>query len=65
MWGEYVIDFSVTEVEVDELQRCNLVLVCSNCADPLWEVRSDQGVLEIYGHAILIYCAAQRWYVGG
>jgi hypothetical protein len=65
MWGEHVIDFSVAEVEVVEIQRCNLVLVCVNCADPLWEVRSDQGVLEISGHAISIYCTAQRWYVGG
>jgi hypothetical protein len=65
MWGEHVIDFSVPEVEVAELQCCNLVLVCSNCVDPLQEVHSDQGVLEISGHDISIYCAAQRWFVGG
>jgi hypothetical protein len=65
MWGEHVIDFSVAEVEVTELQCCNLVLVFSNYADPLHEVHSDQGVLEISGHAISIYYATQRWNVGG
>jgi hypothetical protein len=66
MWGEHVIDFSVAEVEVTELQRCNLVLVCSNCTDPLREVRSDQGVLKISGHAVSIYCRSEvvcRWVI--
>jgi hypothetical protein len=56
--GEHVIEFLVVEVEVAKLQHCNLVLVCSNCTDPLQEVCSDQGVLEISGYAISIYNAA-------
>jgi hypothetical protein len=35
MWGECVIDFVIAEVEFAKLQRCNIILVCSNCADPL------------------------------
>jgi hypothetical protein len=35
MWGEHFIDFVIFEVEVVELQCCNLILVCSNYVDPL------------------------------
>jgi hypothetical protein len=65
MWGEHVIDFVISEVEVAELQCCNLILVYSNCVDPLREVRSDQGILKISRYIVSIYCATQRWYVGG
>jgi hypothetical protein len=41
MWGEHVIDFSVAEDEVAELQCCNLVLLYLNYADPLREVLLD------------------------
>jgi hypothetical protein len=58
MWGKNVIEFSIVEVEVVELQHCNLVWVCSNCVGPLQEVHSDQGVLEISWNAISIYCVA-------
>jgi hypothetical protein len=49
MWGEHVIDFAISEVEVAKLQRCNLILVCSNCAYPLREVRRNQGVFKSLG----------------
>jgi hypothetical protein len=35
MWGDHVIYFSISEVEVAKLQRYNLILVCLNCAYPL------------------------------
>jgi hypothetical protein len=65
MWGEHVIDIEISEVEVAELQRCNLILVCSSCAYPLREVHHNQGVFEISSHVVSIYCAAQRWNIGG
>jgi hypothetical protein len=65
MWGDHVIDFAISKVEVAKLQHCNLILVCSNCAYPLREVHRNQGVFKISGHAVLIYCAAQGWNIGG
>jgi hypothetical protein len=65
MWGEHVIDFAISEVEVSKIQCCNLILVCSNYAYPLREVHRNQGVFEISGHIVLIYCVAQRWNIGG
>jgi hypothetical protein len=56
MRDKNVIEFSVVEVEVVELQHCNLVWVCLNYAGPLQDVRSDQGVLKISGNSISIYC---------
>jgi hypothetical protein len=65
MWGEHVIDFAISKVEVAKIQRCNLILVCLNCAYPLWKVLHNQGVFKISGHAISIYCVTQRWDIGG
>jgi hypothetical protein len=65
MWGEHVVNFVISEVEVVKLQCHNLILVCSNYAYPLWEVRRDQGVFEISGHVVSIYCTAQGWNIGG
>jgi hypothetical protein len=65
MWGKHVIEIPVAEVEVAKIQRCNLFLVCVNCTYPLWEVRSEQGVLKVSRHTIVIYCASQRWYICG
>jgi hypothetical protein len=53
MWGEHVVNFPVAEVEVAKLQRCNLFLVCVNCAYPLREVRSDQGILKISRYTVV------------
>jgi hypothetical protein len=58
MWEEHVVKFVIFEVEVAKLQRRNLILVCSNCAYPLREVRSDQGILKISRYVVSIYCAA-------
>jgi hypothetical protein len=60
MQGEHVVGFAISKVEVSKLQRCNLILVCSHCVDPLREVRSDQGVVEVSGHTVSIYCTTQR-----
>jgi hypothetical protein len=61
MWGEHVVNFAISEDEVTKLQCHNLMLVCSNCAYSFQEVRRNQGVFEVSGHAISIYCDAQGW----
>jgi hypothetical protein len=60
MWGENAIDLPVTEVEVTKLQRCNIILVRTNCVYPLREVCSDHGILKISRHTVSIYHTAQR-----
>ena len=64
MWGENVVNFSISKVEVTKLQRYNLILVCTSCVYPLREVRSDQGILKISRYVVTVYNTTQRWYIG-
>jgi hypothetical protein len=59
MWGENVVNFAISKVEVSKLQHRNIILVCSDYVYPLREVRSDQGVFKIFGHVVSIYYATQ------
>jgi hypothetical protein len=65
MWGEHTINFAISKVEVAKLERCNIILVYSNCGYPLREVHHNQGVFKISGHTVSIYYTAQRWNIGG
>jgi hypothetical protein len=61
MWGDHAIYLPIVEVEFTKLQCFNFILVSMNCAYPLQELHSDQGILKISGHIVLIDCVAQRW----
>jgi hypothetical protein len=55
MWGEHVIDFRISKFEFAKLKCCNLILVCSNCAYPLGELRRNEGVFEISRYDVSLF----------
>jgi hypothetical protein len=47
MWGEHAIVLAISQFEVTDVQHHNMSQWQSNCMYLLWEVRSDQGVVEV------------------